>query len=317
MKNKLAVFGMFIVIITLSEIILRENYGFGDNVLVREDPDFEYIAQPNQEKKRFGKEIFFNEFSMRSAEYQSNSRTILGLGDSVLNGGSLIDQTELATSLLNDALNFQTKEELQVLNISYKGWGLDNAVAYLNKYGNFNAELIFLVVSSHDAYDNMDFTKLIGVDKNFPTEQYSFAIIEVFDAYLIPRLQELFYTKSTQAENYEVSEHHQNFNSGFQDILEISKTNNIPFLIYLHPEISEIKKGEYSAEGKLIKNFAQSNNVMLIEGIKGAKVEYYRDHIHLNHMGQHYLYKRLFPVLSDFISIDDSEQKLANLHVNE
>lgn len=302
MRKKLTVLGVFILLFIVVEIFLRKGFGFGNNVLVREDPDFEYIAQPNQERNRFGNKIYYNEISMRSEAIQPNSRKILGLGDSVLNGGSLIDQRALATSMLNEKLTNQTGKDLQVLNISYKGWGPDNAVAYLNKFGVFDAELIFLLVSSHDAYDNMDFTKVVETDKNLPGKQYPLAILEVIDAYLLPRLPNF---GGGGEKNTERTSKDQKFNTGFQDLLDLSCEKNIPLIIYLHPEIYEIEKGEYHEEGNLIIDFAMEKNITLIKGIEGAKVEHYRDYIHINEDGQKHISKGLFPVLSRFISLKD------------
>jgi hypothetical protein len=59
-------------LVGLIEILLRTVWGFGDMVLFREDENFEYITEPNQERFRFGNRIAYNEHSMRSERRNVN-----------------------------------------------------------------------------------------------------------------------------------------------------------------------------------------------------------------------------------------------------
>lgn len=138
----------------------------GHAPLYFESNDFEYMARPNQEGMRFGNKYNYNSYSQRSDESDSTRRIILGLGDSVLFGGMIIDQDSIATSL------FSKETGKQMLNISIGLWGPDNSAAYLRKYGLFGAKAMFLVVSSHDAYDNMTFEKVVGKSLSYPNKQY-------------------------------------------------------------------------------------------------------------------------------------------------
>ena len=52
-------------------------FGFCDTVLVREDSEFEYIAQANQKRFRFRNHAIYNSFSMRSEEVDTSSIKIL------------------------------------------------------------------------------------------------------------------------------------------------------------------------------------------------------------------------------------------------
>ena len=52
MKKKV-ILGFAIILILGIEVFLRLYFGFCDAVLMKEDPDFEYIAQPNQKRFRF------------------------------------------------------------------------------------------------------------------------------------------------------------------------------------------------------------------------------------------------------------------------
>jgi hypothetical protein len=112
---------------------------------------------------------------MRSDEINSKAVTILGLGDSVINGGVLTDQDELATMILSKELTGALNRPVQVLNVSAGSWGPDNCNAYLDERGTFNMHVMLLVVSSHDAYDVMDFTPVVGINYSFPDKQYKLA----------------------------------------------------------------------------------------------------------------------------------------------
>src|ERR1700745_1532732 len=94
-----------VLLLLVAELVLRFCYGFCDAVLMKEDLAFEYIAQPNQDRHRFGKHLKYNEYSMRSDSVKESSIKILGFGDSVINGGTLTDQDSLATTKLSKSLS--------------------------------------------------------------------------------------------------------------------------------------------------------------------------------------------------------------------
>ena len=113
------------IFIALSELILRYVFGFCDAVLYQSSPAYEYIAQPNQHRYRFFSHIDCNSYSQRSEEPDSTKTIVLGLGDSVIFGGTMLDQDSVATTL------FSKETGMQMLNISSGSWGPDNCAAYL------------------------------------------------------------------------------------------------------------------------------------------------------------------------------------------
>lgn len=74
----------FIFILFILEFILRFKFGFCDALLYQSSDKYEYIAQPNQDRYRFGAHIQSNSYSQRNEEPDSTKIKILGLGDSVL-----------------------------------------------------------------------------------------------------------------------------------------------------------------------------------------------------------------------------------------
>ena len=116
-----------------------------------------------------------NAFGMRSTELPAAKTAkefrVLALGDSVLNGGNLADQDDLATSLL-------TTGERRVLNASAGSWGPPNELNYVREFGWFDADATIIVLSSHDAQDVPTFAPLNPLThptKNPRTAIFAFA----------------------------------------------------------------------------------------------------------------------------------------------
>lgn len=243
----------------------------------------EYLFQPGQTCHRFGNTIHFNSYSQRSEQPDSTKNIILGLGDSVINGGVLTDDSELATTIIGKETPYQ------MLNISAGSWGPDNCAAYLKEYGTFHAKMMFLVVGSHDIYDNMNFQPVIDIHPSYRSRQYKSAIVELFDRYLIPRY---FPTKKKDPDQKAVDgvgirKDGDVFNPGFAQLKALAEHLDIPFVIYLHPDMQEMKDGRYSEEGEILIAWAKENQVPLYKGLEeGESLDTFRDGIHVNAAGQ-------------------------------
>lgn len=301
----------FTFILIISELILRFKFGFCNALLYQSSNKYEYIAQPNQDRYRFGAHIYYNCYSQRNEEPDSTKVRILGLGDSVLFGGTWMDQDSLATTLFNQETG------MQILNISAGSWGPDNCAAYLKEKGTFGAKAMILVCSSHDAYDTMSFVPVVGIYPNYPDKQYKLAIIELLDRYLLPRIQ-YFYRKQKAkldpdaivvkaATEQSVAKKSALFNPGFGQLKEIADSLNIPFGIYLHAEKGELEKGKYNDMGKEICKWAEDNNVLLIKGLESGEETYmYKDVIHYNEKGQRHL-ADILKVLTEELLSDENK----------
>lgn len=294
---------IFLISFSIIEIILRYVFGFCDAVLYQSSPAYEYIAQPNQHRYRFFSHIDYNSYSQRSEEPDSTKTIVLGLGDSVIFGGTMLDQDSIATTL------FSKETGMQMLNISSGSWGPDNCAAYLKEKGTFGAKAMVLVCSSHDAFDVMSHIPVVGIYPNYPDKQYKLAIWEVIDRYLMPRIKVYFSGKqlldpdaqvvekvksderrvknSNAVRDEGVVQKSLNFDPGFDQLLQISEEKHIPFFIYLHPEVGEVMSRKYKEGGLMIMEWAKTHHVKLIDGLnEGVTVDMYRDVIHLNEKGQ-------------------------------
>lgn len=283
-----------IALIVIIELYLRFKWGFCDALLYNHSDEYEYIAQPNQDRYRFGAHIHYNSYSQRSAEPDSTKKIILGLGDSVLFGGTWMDQDSLASTI------FSKETGIQMLNISAGSWGPDNCVAYLKGKGTFNAKAMVLVCSSHDAYDVMSHTPVVGIYPNYPNKEYHSAIIELLDRYLFPKVKQYISQAKTKLDpdetvvshivNASVKKKSKQFDPGFAQLKEIADSLNIPFIIYLHAETNEIANGQYNEMGEEIIKWANTNCIPLINGMQnGETTDMYKDVIHFNEKGQKHL----------------------------
>lgn len=290
---------LFATVIAL-ELVLRFVFGFCDAPLYQVDNDYEYIPQPYQNRYRFLCHYRTNSYGMRSEEPDSTKKIVLGLGDSVIYGGTWMDQDSLATT------QFSAVPGIQMLNISAGSWGPDNCSAFLRKHGTFNASAMILVCSSHDAYDVMTFTPVVGKFKEYPSRQYPSALWEIIDRYLIPLINNKFLgwinptsvnrqyvdpdvLVERKAANRQVVQKGFTFNPGFNALRQIADSCHISFVIYLHAEKGELIDGAYNDMGKDIIHWCDTAGVRLIQGLASEKPDMYHDAIHFNEKGQKHL----------------------------
>jgi hypothetical protein len=272
------------ILLLFSEFALRKIWGLGNAPLYREDNEYEYIVQPNQDGWRFGHHYHYNSYSQRCEEPDSTKTIVLGLGDSVIFGGAQTDNDSLATTL------FSNETGIQMLNISAGSWGPDNCAAYLKKHGLFGAKAMWLLVSSHDAHDNIDHEKVVGENSSYPANKYLLAWGELFGRYVLPRLFKKEEKDDPDAKVLKgIRKNGQVFNPGFDQLNQMANSAGIPLYVCLHPETSEICLGRYNEQGQEIIQWCASHSVKLIKEIdEGITPAEFRDNIHLNERGQRF-----------------------------
>lgn len=301
--------GLWAVIVVLgtimAELALRKFWGLGDMAIVfQKDSAFEYIPRPNQEKVRFGNRITYNEYSMRSeALAASDECVVLGFGDSVINGGTLTDHDSLATTIVENRFIEEFGTGFRFLNISAPSWGPDNCAAYLDRFGSFEAKMIVLFVSSHDAHDLMTFEDVVGVHPSYPDKVYPLALLELLGRYVAPIFFDAVNKDTTTVDPLLINEGGVDFSQGFDFFLKYSRKNNIPLVVCLHAEKSEIEMGDFNEMGKEILSYCDKNNIKVISGLEiGEQLSDFRDLIHINEMGQkrwaRSLYKEIYQTIN-------------------
>lgn len=282
MKRK-KLFKIFLWLLSLSvlaELVLRVGVDVGEKPLYEENEYCEYHLQPNQDISRFHNLFRTNSYGMRSPELSATAKKrILLFGDSVLNGGSKIDQNDLLNTLLEQELEKEWGINIDVCNISAGSWGPENAFQFLTHKMDVEFDAIILVFSSHDYHDNMHFREVVGKEPAWPNQQPLTAIGDVVLNFLWPKL----FSRNEYAylDGFDDSQ----VNPGWKQFRELANQHQIPLLVYLHPEAEELKKNEWNENGKNLIQMLEADSVNFISGISIEKPTSYIDHIHMNSEG--------------------------------
>lgn len=180
-----------VILALLTEAFARWAMGLCDPPLFVADPQIEYMLQPNQNCWILGSRISVNRYSMRSDDFDPQKKPgefrILAVGDSILYGGSVVDQKLLATHLLQGRMHDESiHRQTLVCNAALGGWGPANQVAYLNRFGTFDADVAIIVTSSDDLDDVPTFNSIVGIQPDFLDKKPMFAMSQIILRY-IPR----------------------------------------------------------------------------------------------------------------------------------
>jgi GDSL-like Lipase/Acylhydrolase family len=178
---------VLVIVVGTIEMGLRSLFGFGKPLLYIADPQIGYLLAPNQQTRRFGNQIWVNQYSMRSAAVTGNRPAqtfrVLLLGDSIANGGWWTDQNHTISALLQQHL--METETAEVLNASANSWGPRNEWAYLQRFGSFESQIVVLLINTDDLFAVAPTSIPVGRDRNYPNQQPASAISEVFNRYAI------------------------------------------------------------------------------------------------------------------------------------
>lgn len=290
-----------LILLIAGELVARFVLGLGDPPLLMADPQIEYLFRPSQDCQRNGNRIRYNAYSMRSEDFPARKTNpaelrVMVIGDSIINGGNPTDQSQLATTVLGPMLNSQLSRPVVVGNISAGSWGPGNQLAYVRKFGLFDADVVLVVVSSHDVSDVPEFGPLIG-----PTEKPFSALTEGLTRYSFGDL--LHWIKgsppapASPAEAPPQTRPAQDRDRGltdFRDLLATCRAAGARIAVLQHLELREVQQQpdegyvllRSAAEGLGVRCF-DLGPAFKAEIARGASV--YRDHIHPNAAGQRLL----------------------------
>jgi lysophospholipase L1-like esterase len=279
--------------IAVAEGVARFGLGLGDPPLMVADPQIEYLFRPNATYRRFGHRVHYNAYSMRSDDFPphksaSDEVRILMIGDSVVNGGAQTDQSELATALVQGELAGVLHRRVTVGNVSAGSWGPPNMLAYIRRFGIFDADVVVLVLSTHDAIDLPTFAPIVGVDPDFPDRKPLLAIDELLFRYA-PRCLGL-HSPPTPAPSDEHAALRECL-AAECGILQAARAAGAVAIVAQHLERSEIGRAEASYH-RLIASEATRCGARAVqlgpafERAIAAGEQPYRDNIHPNARGQ-------------------------------
>lgn len=269
-------FGLFLYVAIGAEIFCRYYLGLGTPPLSIAHPTIEYLFAPDQELSRFGNRIVYNHWSMRNEQFSETNDTgqarIMVIGDSVVNGGSLSDHSNLATTILTD-------DKTLYMNVSAGSWGPANELAYLQTFGFFDAKALIVVLSGHDASDLPTFAPL---DPNIlPQARPWLALGEAIERYL-PRHLPRHTAKASvtlPTRNIDLSP--------LRTMIELAKAKGLPVCIILHHTKADRLSGTIDQGLDAIQSVAKAHGAKIIDDKSFLDPETsYRDDIHVSDKGQ-------------------------------
>lgn len=269
-----------------AETVARVKLGLGDPPLYLTDPKIEYLNKPGH-YHRFGHIVHVNQWSMRSPDFPEHKASpqelrVLVIGDSVVNGGAKLDDGEVATTIFASALAKESGRPTTVGNISAGSWGPPNQLAYLEKFGTFDADIAIVVWSSHDAWDVPQFSPL-GVE--LPTEKPLLATYEALRRYAIPKV----FPPPSQGDAHTQKELDDGLRAA-NEVLRLIQNKGIPVAVILHRTQEEMKGKDLEGD-RLLSQVAESHGVPVFqtESIFGPAVKkgdsVFFDNIHPNANG--------------------------------
>ena len=263
------------------EVALRLLLGLGEMPLYEPSQEWGLFHKPNQSGVRFGHHYYYNAYGMRCGEVDYFRPRLLGLGDSVLEGGIQIDQDSLATSI------FSRETGVQMLNISASGWSARCAAAFLERHGLFDAQGAVYFATSSRAHGTRGLEESVGTP-DLPDSQYPCAIAELACRYAYPRLISpiLEWIRAPKPAETEPDSQPQRLDPGFDKLKQMCDSASIPLVVYLHATRHETDRNEYYNEGKEIIAWCQKNGVPLIKSLDyGFTPGDFRDGTHMTNSG--------------------------------
>jgi hypothetical protein len=212
------------------------------------------------------------------------------------------DQSELATEILKRKLEEDLKRPVVVGNISAGSWGPPNELAYLNRYGLFDADVLVIVLSSHDYVDVPTFEPVVDVDPGHPGHKPVSALWEGFDRYLLSRLRkssnEGYVTPTGAAKQADIDA----CMGALRRMIQLGRERGAKVIVALHLERAERLTSPQEGHDYFVRE-AKADGVTPVElgaafeAARKAGEEPYRDNIHPNVAGQRIIATTLLPVI--------------------
>nr|WP_230967047.1 SGNH/GDSL hydrolase family protein [Nostoc commune] len=285
--------GLFVVV----EIGLRSLFGFGNPLVYISDEQIGYLLAPNQRTRRFGNRIEINEYSMRGSPINKtpapSGLRVLVLGDSIANGGWWTDQTNTISTIMMRSLASSTHsnyQEVEVLNASANSWGPRNELAYLQKFSNFNAQAVVLLINTDDLFATAPTSLPVGRDRNYPNSKPPLALVEVWQRYILKQqpIPEMRAVQNEPGDRVGINL------EAIGKIQALNRQTNSQFLLVMTPLLREIgepgpRDYEIIARQRL-NDYTKAQQINYIDflpifnSITNPQA-LYQDHIHLNLQG--------------------------------
>jgi len=262
----------------------------------------EYVLQPSKTYHRFHNRLAVNRYGMRADDFPPQKSTpdelrVLVVGDSIVYGGVRIDQSEIDTEILKRNLRQQFGRPVVVGNVSAKSWGPPNELAYLERYGILEADVVILELSSHDYADAPTFVPVVGIAADYPDKKPVLALQDLLETYVLPRYfhrgdvpsgidKNLINTSSSERDIARCREAERN-------LFSLVRAHHAKVSLVQHLSLPELS-GKYQAGYYANQAVAREEKVSYVDDadelraqLKSGKSPFYQgDFLHLNKSGQ-------------------------------
>lgn len=303
MKTLLLAILSLVGVTLIMEIGLRLFLGLGNPPLYVGDEEIGYLLAPNQEIRRRGNKIKINQYSMRSSQISEKkpqgSIRIMLLGDSIVNGGWWTDQkdilselieAELAKSISSGRAALPSADRIKVFNASANSWNPRNELAYVKRFGLFEADVLVLVINTDDLFGTAPTSVVVGRDLNYRDRKPPLALVELYERYFIKQkpIPELEAIRKEGGDRI-------GFNlEAIKSLKAIADNNNTRFILAFTPLLRELESGSRDYEQKArnrLQELVEQQNLTYVDFLPifadFPQPEFlYRDRIHLSPQGE-------------------------------
>jgi len=297
----LVILAVVVGLVLVLEIGLRSLFGFGNPLIYVADEQIGYLLAPNQRTRRFGNRIEINQYSMRGSAIAKipapSTLRVLLLGDSIANGGWWTNQDNTISSLMMRSLTSATNsnyQQVEVLNASANSWGPRNELAYLQKFSNFNAQVIILLINTDDLFATAPTSLPVGRDRNYPDSKPSLGLVEVWQRYLTKQkpIPEMKAVHNEAGDRVGINL------EAIGKIQELTRQTNSEFLLVMTPllrEIGEPGSRDYEIKARdRLNDFTKAQQIKYIDFLpifnsNPDPKTLFHDHIHLNLQGNQFV----------------------------
>jgi hypothetical protein len=165
-------------------------------------------------------------------------------------------------------------------------------LAYVKRFGFFDADVVVIVLSSHDYADVPTFEPVVGVDLNYPDRKPLLAIQEAWTRYLWPRIAGAARSDaSLPSEKPPQPQEIQQSLDAVREMIRLGKSSGATVIVAQHFDPTELA-GHEKPGHDMIQRAAEESGATVIqlgpaeEASLRAGKNPYRDSIHPNAQGQ-------------------------------
>jgi hypothetical protein len=153
--NTALVFASAATALILANIILWI-FNIGKVEIYRYDPDYGYLAVPDQWPSPRGITFRINDAGLRGPDFspvkKPGTLRLAFVGDSVTFGGGIVSDADTFVSLAAARLSSMSGRNIDTINISAPGWSVQNIKGYVARYGLHDADALIWILPREDFY---------------------------------------------------------------------------------------------------------------------------------------------------------------------